>query len=288
MDADSIGRFESITEAEHFDMEYWSLEQAKLGRSTPRRLAGRVVVVTGGAGVIGAATARAFSAEGAELAILDLDEGAANETASGIPNAIGLPCDVTDAGSVATAFAAIAARFGGVDVVVSNAGTASGGPLAELDDDVLRRSFDLNFFGHQNVAREAVRIMRRQSLGGVLLFNVSKQAINPGPGFGAYGTAKAALLALVRQYALEHGAEGIRSNAVNPDRIRSGLLTDEMIAARAGARGVSTEDYMGGNLLRQEVLAQDVAAAFVASALLEKTTGNVITVDGGNVAAMLR
>jgi NAD(P)-dependent dehydrogenase (short-subunit alcohol dehydrogenase family) len=130
--------------------------------------------------------------------------------------------------------------------------------------------------------------MRAQAMGGVLLFNVSKQAINPGPDFGAYGTPKAALLALVRQYALEHGADAIRVNAVNPDRIRSGLLTEDMIRARSQARHLSEADYMAGNLLRQEVLAEDVAAAFVASALLEKTTGNVITVDGGNVAAMLR
>ena len=130
--------------------------------------------------------------------------------------------------------------------------------------------------------------MRSQGLGGCLLFNVSKQAVNPGPDFGAYGTSKAALLALVRQYALEHGADGIRVNAVNADRIRSGLLDDKMIATRSKARGVSEAEYMAGNLLHQEVLAEDVAQAFVASAGLHKTTGNVMTVDGGNVAAMLR
>jgi len=152
----------------------------------------------------------------------------------------------------------------------------------------LRRSFEINFFAHQNVARAAVAIMRRQKLGGVLLFNVSKQAVNPGPNFGAYGASKAALLALVRQYALEHGADGIRANALNPDRIRSGLLTPQMIAERAEARGLSEPDYMAGNLLREEVTAQDVADAFVAQALMKKTTGDVMTVDGGNVAAMMR
>jgi NAD(P)-dependent dehydrogenase (short-subunit alcohol dehydrogenase family) len=197
-------------------------------------------------------------------------------------------CDVTDAHAVRAAFDAIVTRFGGVDIVVSNAGAAWTGMLADLDDAVLRKSFELNFFAHQYVASTAVRIMRQQRHGGVLLFNVSKQAVNPGPGFGAYGLAKAALLALVRQYALEHGADGIRSNAVNADRIRSGLLTDRFIAERARARGVSEREYMGGNLLHEEVLADDVAQAFVTSALLEKTTGNVMTVDGGNVAAMLR
>jgi NAD(P)-dependent dehydrogenase (short-subunit alcohol dehydrogenase family) len=122
----------------------------------------------------------------------------------------------------------------------------------------------------------------------VLLFNVSKQAVNPGPNFGAYGTSKAALLALVRQYALEHGADGIRVNALNPDRIRSGLLTPQMIERRAEARGLSASEYMAGNLLREEVTAQDVAEAFLAQALMQKTTGDVMTVDGGNVAAMMR
>ena len=288
LDAESVGGFESITEAEHFDMEYWSLEQAKLGRQSPKRLAGRVVVVTGGAGAIGSATARAFAAEGADVALLDLDERAVQDAAAPLGRAIGVRCDVTDRAHVAAAFDAIVARFGGVDIVVSNAGSATPGMIADLDDEVLRRAFDLNFFAHQNVAQAAIRVMRAQALGGALLFNVSKQAINPGPDFGAYGTPKAALLALVRQYALEHGADAIRVNAVNPDRIRSGLLTSDMIRARSQARGLSETDYMGGNLLRQEVLADDVARAFVVSALLDKTTGNVITVDGGNVAAMLR
>jgi rhamnose utilization protein RhaD (predicted bifunctional aldolase and dehydrogenase)/NAD(P)-dependent dehydrogenase (short-subunit alcohol dehydrogenase family) len=287
-DAEAVGRYASISVAQHFDMEYWSLEQVKLGKAARKPLAGRVTVVTGGAGAIGAATARAFAAQGSAVAILDLDGAAAQRAAHEIGGAVGDGCDVTDPRSVRAAFDAIAARFGGVDIVVSNAGAAWTGMMAEIDDAVLRKSFELNFFGHQYVASNAVRVMRRQRMGGVLLFNVSKQAVNPGPNFGAYGTSKAALLALVRQYALEHGGDGIRVNAVNPDRIRSGLLTDAFIAERARARGVSEREYMGGNLLGQEVLADDVAQAFVTSALLERTTGNVTTVDGGNVAAMLR
>jgi NAD(P)-dependent dehydrogenase (short-subunit alcohol dehydrogenase family) len=160
--------------------------------------------------------------------------------------------------------------------------------MAELDETRLRASFDVNFFGHQNLAKAAVARMRAQGLGGVLLFNVSKQAVNPGPDFGAYGTSKAALLALARQYALEHGADGVRVNAVNPDRIRSGLLNAGMIAERARARKVSETAYMAGNLLHVEVTAADVAQALVFAALMEKTTGAVISVDGGNVAAMMR
>jgi NAD(P)-dependent dehydrogenase (short-subunit alcohol dehydrogenase family) len=248
-------------------------------------LARHVVAVTGAGGAIGAAIARAFAAEGADVAIIDLDETRAEATRATIGGrALAVGCDVTDKASVDDAMARIAGHFGGLDILVSNAGAASGGMMADMPDSVLRESFELNFFGHQNMARAAVRVMRQQRMGGVLLFNVSKQAIN----FGAYGTAKAALLALVRQYALEHGAEGIRANAVNADRIRSGLLSPEMIAARAAARGVTAEEYMAGNLLRVEVTAEDVADAFVASALLGKTTGNVMTVDGGNVAAMMR
>jgi NAD(P)-dependent dehydrogenase (short-subunit alcohol dehydrogenase family) len=186
------------------------------------------------------------------------------------------------------ALRAVCERFGGLDVVVSNAGAAIAGAMADLPDADLRASFEVNFFGHQTVAQAAVRIMRAQRFGGVLLFNVSKQALNPGPEFGAYGASKAALMALMRQYALEHGAEGIRSNAVNPDRIRSGLLTETMIAARAAARGLDPGAYMAGNLLGEEVTAEDVAQAFVFAALMQRTTGAVITVDGGNVAAMVR
>ncbi len=280
--AEAVGRFEPIGEADTFDMEYWSLEQAKLGAVRDRRLERHVVVVTGGAGAIGEATARAFAAEGAEIAILDLTPGA--EEKSGFFVA----CDVTDEASVAAAFAAVCARFGGIDVVVSNAGAASTGMMAEIDRQRLAESFELNFFAHQNVAKAAIGVFRAQGMGGALLFNVSKQAVNPGPNFGAYGAAKAALMALMRQYALEHGAEGVRVNAVNPDRIRSGLLTPEMIASRSSARGLTEAAYMSGNLLGEEVTAADVAQAFVFAAQMLRTTGAVITVDGGNVAAMVR
>jgi rhamnose utilization protein RhaD (predicted bifunctional aldolase and dehydrogenase)/NAD(P)-dependent dehydrogenase (short-subunit alcohol dehydrogenase family) len=288
--AEAVGRFEPVGEHDEFDIEYWSLEQAKLGKASDARFARHVVAVTGAGGAIGSATARAFAELGAEVALLDRDGDALRVAAKRVPGgrALCLTCDVTDAQAVSDAFDRIAERFGGVDIVVSNAGAAWTGMIADLPDAILRQSFELNFFAHQYVAQTAVRIMRAQRLGGTLLFNVSKQAINPGSDFGAYGTAKAALLALVRQYALEHGAEGIRANAINPDRIRSGLLTGDMIAARSKARGVSQEAYMAGNLLGQEVLTEDVAQAFVASASLSKTTGDVTTVDGGNVAAMLR
>jgi rhamnose utilization protein RhaD (predicted bifunctional aldolase and dehydrogenase)/NAD(P)-dependent dehydrogenase (short-subunit alcohol dehydrogenase family) len=285
--AEAMDRFESISEADTFEMEYWSLEQAKLGKSKPKPLAGQVVAITGGAGTIGAATARAFAAEGAEVAVLDRDLAAAEQVARTVKGTA-IACDVTDAASVAAAFEAIVAACGGLDVLVSNAGAAWTGRIGEVSEQVLRDSFELNFFGHQRVAQAAVKIMNAQQTGGCLLFNVSKQAVNPGPDFGPYGLPKAATLFLSRQYAVDYGAAGIRSNAVNADRIRSGLLTAEMIKNRSEARGVSERDYMGGNLLGLEVSADDVARAFLSLALADRTTAAVMTVDGGNIAAALR
>lgn len=279
-DAERLGTYECIPEPDIFDIEYWSLEQAKLSAAAEKPLARRIVVVTGGASGIGAATAAAFAREGAEVAVLDRDVSKVKGFA--------VACDVTDPKSVRAAFDTVAATYGGVDIVVSNAGAAWQGRIGDVDEAVLRKSFELNFWAHQSVAQNAVRIMRTQGLGGCLLFNTSKQAVNPGPDFGPYGLPKAATLFLMRQYALDHGADGIRANAVNADRIRTGLLTDEMIAQRSKARGLSEADYMGGNLLGLEVTADDVAQAFVSLAKAAKTTGAVTTVDGGNIAAALR
>jgi rhamnose utilization protein RhaD (predicted bifunctional aldolase and dehydrogenase)/NAD(P)-dependent dehydrogenase (short-subunit alcohol dehydrogenase family) len=288
-DAEAVGRFESISEADMFDCEYWSLEQAKLGTAKELPLAGQIAAITGAAGAIGAATARAFAAAGGEVALLDVNEAAARSVAQAIGGAaLAVRCDVTDAASVQAGFDKVAENFGGVDIVVSNAGAAWQGRIGEVDETILHQSFDLNFYGHQRVAQAAVRIMRAQGTGGCLLFNTSKQAINPGPNFGPYGLPKAATLFLARQYALDHGADGIRANAVNADRIRSGLLSDAMIAERAKARGLTPAAYMSGNLLGREVTAEDVAQAFLAQALALKTTADVTTVDGGNIAAALR
>ncbi len=288
-DAEAIGRYTPISQADMFDIEYWPLELAKLGTHQDLPLAGQVAVITGAGGAIGAATASSFAAAGAEVALLDLDADAAMEKAKAIGgNAIALKCDVTDAASVHHAFARVVATFGGVDIAISNAGAAWQGRIGEVDEAVLRKSFELNFFAHQKVAQAAVKVMLAQGTGGCLLFNVSKQAVNPGVNFGPYGLPKAATLFLVRQYALDYGGDGIRANAVNADRIRSGLLTDDFIKERSQARGLSEKDYMTGNLLGREVTAQDVAQAFLAQALALKTTADVTTVDGGNIAAALR
>ena len=288
-DAEAIGRYECVSEADMFDVEYWSLEQAKLGKAAEKPLARQVALVTGAGSGIGAATAKALARAGAEVALLDRDADAARAAAKAVGGgALALAGDVTDAAAVRAAFDRVVAAFGGIDIVVSNAGAAWQGRVGEVDEATLRRSFELNFFAHQSVAQNAVRVLRAQGTGGALLFNVSKQAVNPGRDFGPYGLPKAATLSLMKQYALDHGRDGIRSNAVNADRIRSGLLTEAMIAERARARGVSTGDYMSGNLLGREVTAEDVADAFVFLAQARTTTAAIVTVDGGNIEASLR
>jgi rhamnose utilization protein RhaD (predicted bifunctional aldolase and dehydrogenase)/NAD(P)-dependent dehydrogenase (short-subunit alcohol dehydrogenase family) len=288
-DAEAMGEYRSISEFDMFEVEYWSLEQAKLGKSNEKSLARQVAVITGGASGIGAATAKAMAKEGAEVAILDRDLEAAKAAAKKIGGkALAVECDVTNPQSVRAAFDAVVSAFGGVDIVVSNAGAAWQGTIGQVDDEILRKSFELNFWAHQAVAQHATRIMQAQGTYGCLLFNTSKQAVNPGKDFGPYGLPKAATLFLVKQYALDHGKDGIRANAVNADRIRSGLLTDDMVAARSKARGVSETDYMSGNLLKREVTAEDVAQAFVYLATASKTTAAVVTVDGGNIEASMR
>ncbi len=287
LDADRVGRYEALPESELFAMEYWSLEQAKLGKSKPKALAGQIAVITGGGGTIGAATAHLFAAQGAQVAVLDKDMKAAQKVADDM-GGLALACDVTNEGSITKAYRRICEIYGGVDILVSNAGAAWQSPMESMDDSLLRKSFELNFFAHNKMAQQAVAIMKAQGTGGALLFNISKQAVNPGAGFGAYGLPKAAVLFLMRQYALECGQYGIRANGLNADRIRSGLLNDAMIAGRSQARGLSEAQYLGGNLLGREVLAGDVAQGFLHHALALKTTGDITTIDGGNVAAMMR
>ncbi len=285
--AERVGRFKPLAERHVFDIEYWPLERAKLGSTSSPRFQGKIVLVTGAAGAIGAAIGKAFRSAGAEVVLTDVARSKVEATALSLGGQ-GIACDVTRPASVRRAFDAACEVYGGVDIVISNAGAAWQGEIGTVDEKTLRKSFELNFFAHQTVAQNAVRVMRAQGNGGCLLFNASKQAVNPGAGFGPYGLPKAATLFLVRQYAVDHGKDGIRSNGVNADRIRSGLLTDGMIRSRAGARGLSEADYLGGNLLGREVTADDVAQAFVSLAAAEKTTGAVLTVDGGNIAAALR
>ncbi len=286
-DAEAVGSYQALPEEDLFDMEYWSLEQAKLGKSKPRSLEGRVVYVTGAARGIGEATARRFAAEGAALYLVDREQAPLERLAKEL-RARHEALDLTDEHAVRQSVEHAVLAYGGLDGVISNAGIAPQGPIDKASTQALQHSFAINFYAHHWVASAAVAVMRRQARGGFLLFNASKAAWNPGAGFGPYALPKAALLSLVKQYALELGELGIRSNAVNADRIRTGLLDAHEVEQRSAARGLSTDAYYRSNLLGREVTAGDVAKAFLDLALAESTTGSVTTVDGGNIAASPR
>ena len=289
-DAADIGTYEPATRSDLFDMEYWSLEQAKLKKSAPSRLAGAIALVTGAGSGIGAATGAALVSLGAHVVLTDRDLGAVRELADRLgARASATVCDVTDAGSVQAAIDHACVTFGGLDVVVSNAGTAPEGLLGtQAGADALARSLEINLLSHNYVARAATAVFEAQRTGGCLLFNASKSAFNPGPKFGPYAVAKSALIALMRQYAVDYGGLGVRANAVNADRVRTGLFSGGVAESRARARGLSIDDYFSSNLLGREVLASDVAQAFAYFAEARATTGCVLTVDGGNAAAFPR
>lgn len=278
--------YKFIPEKDLFDVEYWSLEQAKI-KKQKKLLEGNVVVITGSTGTIGFETYKMFKSYGAEVVLLDYNLERLKDLQSKIKD-LCIHCDVRNKKSVKKAFNQICEKYGGIDILISNAGTAADGVIGEVDDNILRQSFEDNFFSHQNCASEAIKIMKKQNINGCLLFNISKQSVNPGKNFGPYGLPKSALLSLCKQYAVDYGSYGIRSNGVNADRIRSGLMNDKMIRTRAKARSISADDYMRGNLLLNEVKAEDVAKAFFHLATSKKTTGAVLTVDGGNIAASLR
>lgn len=286
-DAEAVGRYHALPESDIFDMEYWSLEQAKLGSQRPRPLEGQIVYVTGAARGIGAATARAFAQQGAALYLVDRDADELEALARSL-GAAWQALDVRDEQALARSLDACVARHGGLDGVVSNAGVAPQAPIVDCPPELLRDSFAVNLFAHQWLAAHAARILRAQGIGGFLLFNASKAAFNPGPDFGPYAIPKAALVALTKQYALECAAFGVRANAVNADRVRTGLLALDEVEQRARARGLEVDAYFRSNLLGREVPAEDVAAAFVHLALARSTTGCVLTVDGGNIAASPR
>src|SRR6185295_6700082 len=173
-------------------------------------------------------------------------------------------CDVTVEAEVRRAVETAAERFGGVDVVVSNAGYAPSGALhTRAGSEALRASLEVNLLGHQNVARAAAEVMIAQGSGGALLFNASKSAFNQGPDFGPYAVPKAALVALMRQYAIDLAPHGVRANAVNADRVHTELFGAGMLEARARARGVPVDEYFKANLLKRETTVDDVARAFL-------------------------
>ncbi|KGG00290.1 MULTISPECIES: bifunctional aldolase/short-chain dehydrogenase [Prochlorococcus] len=298
LSAESIGKFKPVGEKDTFDLEYWSLEQAKLGKQKKPFLSGNIVAITGGGGVIGEEISREFKKAGAEIVVIDFNKENAERSAQNCgENTLSINCDVTSLTQIDKAFKEIINKFGGLDILISNAGSAWEGSIEKIEDAVFMKSMELNLFSHYYASKKAIKIFHAQDssskeedylMGGQILFNISKQSLNPGPNFGSYGIPKTALLALMRQISLEEGSNKIRANGINADRIRSGLLNKEMIKKRAASRGLTEEDYMTGNLLKSEILPKDVALAFLSLAKLEKTTGALLTVDGGNVAAMVR
>ena len=295
--AENVGEYAPLPLEDLFDVEYWSLEQAKLKRETELPLARRVALVTGAASGIGRATAEHFLEMGAHVVMTDRDAIDLEKRfeAKAKPAFTTFHCDVTKESDVQAAFHHAVKTFGGVDIVVSNAGMAAEGKLENKEGEAaLRASLDVNLLSHVYVARIAADLMKRQGRGGSLLFNASKSAFNQGPGFGPYAVAKAALVSLMRQYAVDLAGAGIRSNAVNADRIRTNIFlaaepgAPPLVELRAKARGITVDEYFRSNLLGREVLARDVAEAFAWLARARATTGCVVTVDGGNSAAFPR
>jgi len=294
--ASAFGRYVSLSAKDAYDVEYWPLELYKLTLATPEKeLARRIVLVTGGGSGIGRAVARRLAAEGAHVVVGDLDAAGAKKTADEVTaavgggRAIGLRMDVTSEASVRAAFESTVLTYGGLDILVSNAGIAHGAPVERLALADWERSFAVNATGHFLVAREAMRVLIPQGLGGALVFVATKNVMSPGKDFAAYSAAKAAEAQLAKVLALEGAPHGIRSNIVNPDAVfqDSKLWSDDVRRERAAAQGIAVEQledfYRKRNLLGTRILPEDVAEAvlFLASDRAAKTTGCTLTVDGG-------
>ncbi len=281
---EALGGWHPLGEAELFEVEYWELEQRKLrGGPAPPPFSGRVALVTGGASGIGRAVAEALRAQGAAVCVLDLEPRVA-EAFRGA-DALGLACDVRDRAAVDAAVAACVGRFGGLDVLVSNAGDFPATQrIAELDEETWARTLDLNASAHMRVLRAAAPFLERGIDASVLVV-ASRNVPAPGPGAAAYSASKAALTQLARVAALELAPKGVRVNVMHPDKVfDTGLWTDAKIEARARSYGQSVEAYKRGNLLGVEITTADVAAlacAMVGPAF-RCTTGAQVPIDGGN------
>ena len=301
--ASSIDEYLGLPEQEAFDIEYWALEEAKLRRQpSPKPLTGRVALITGGAGGIGSAIARRLLADDACVVLLDNDGDALERTAAELALKFGkdrtrtTPCDVTDEADVARAFAFAAREYGGVDIVVSNAGIASAARFEETTIAAWRRNMDVLGTGYFLIGRAAAQILKTQGTGGSIVFIGSKNALAASPGASAYSAAKAAELHLARCMALELAPDGIRVNAVNPDAVLQGsrIWSGSWRAERARAYGIDPSElekfYRERSLLKQNVTPDDVAEAvhFFASDRSAKSTGNILNVDAGNAAAFTR
>ncbi|PXW99413.1 rhamnulose-1-phosphate aldolase/alcohol dehydrogenase [Sphaerotilus hippei] len=303
-EANAVDRYVGLPEQEAFDIEYWLLEEAKLQRMPkPRPMVGKVALVTGGAGGIGQAIARRILADGGCVVLADIDQealdsvGADLAKAHGRDHVRGVRCDVTDEASVIAAFDRAAIEFGGVDILVSNAGIASAAPIEETSLALWNRNQSILATGYFLVGREAFKQMKAQGTGGAIVMIASKNGMVASNQATAYCAAKAAEIQLSRSFALEGAPLGIRSNVVNPDavirgsKIWTGKWSEERAAANKVGEGDLEAFYRDRSMLKRSVLPEDIAEAtyfFAAEHLSAKSTGNILNVDAGNLAAFTR
>lgn len=301
--ASTVSEYQGLPEQEAFDIEYWLLEEAKLQRMPkPKSLAGRVALVTGGAGGIGRATAARLMGEGACVVLADIDADALSgargefETSFGRDAVRSVVLDVTKEDAVISAFAQACVEFGGVDILVSNAGIASSAPVEDTTVAMWQKNIDILATGYFLVSREAFRLFRRQELGGNVVFVASKNGLASSPNASAYCTAKAAEIHLARCLALEGAEAGIRVNTVNPDAVLRGskIWNGEWREQRAASSRIEVDEleehYRKRSMLKLNVLPEDIAEAiyFLASDASAKSTGNIINVDAGNAQSFTR
>jgi rhamnose utilization protein RhaD (predicted bifunctional aldolase and dehydrogenase)/NAD(P)-dependent dehydrogenase (short-subunit alcohol dehydrogenase family) len=281
---EGLGGWEPLQEDQVFDVEYWELQRAKLARlGTPPQLAGRVAIVTGGAGGIGRACVEALNERGAAVVVLDTDPGVTDifET----DDVWGMVCDITDRDAVAQSVESAVRRFGGIDILISNAGIfPASESIGELDPDNWKRSIDVNLSGHQYVLNACVSYLENGIEASVVVI-ASKNVPAPGHGAAAYSVAKAGLTQLARVAALEFAPKGIRVNILHPDHIfDTGIWTDDVLEGRAKHYGMTVDEYKTRNLLAVEIVSRDVAdlACALAGPVFSKTTGAQVPIDGGN------
>ncbi|HEY7355551.1 MAG TPA: bifunctional aldolase/short-chain dehydrogenase [Ktedonobacterales bacterium] len=302
--SEACSGFISLTDAESYAVEYWPLEQYKLTLAPPEReLARQVALVTGAAGGIGSAVCARLAGDGAHIVATDIDLEGAEQLARnlcrqyGAGRAVAVRMDVTGEESVRAAFTAAALAFGGVDIVVNNAGLASSAPITDTTLAEWNKNLSVLATGYFLVAREAFRLFAQQGRGGNLVFIASKNALVAGKNASAYSTAKAAELHLARGLAEEGGAQGIRVNVVNPDAVLAGsrIWSSSWRAERAATYGIALEQleehYRKRTALGVNILPEDIAEAvafFASPARSSKSTGNILNVDGGVPAAFPR
>ena len=281
---EALGGWQALPRKDLFEVEYWELEQAKLKTGESRaEFEGKVVLITGAASGIGKACVEHFLNEGAVVVALDLSQGFEHQFKSS--SVLALNCDVTNVSAIELSLFAAIKHFGGIDVLVSNAGTfPKSQNIRQMQDDDWDKSLELNLSSHMKVLRACLPYLH-YGFDPAVVFVASKNVPAPGPGAAAYSAAKAGLTQLARVAALECGADGIRINTVHPNAVYdTALWTDEVLTQRAASYGLSVEEYKTANVLQMEVNSSDVASAIslFAGTALSKTTGSQLPVDGGN------